>query len=262
MKHLLRWPGLREVGKRGLLLLDYDGTLTPIVERPELALLPPDVARTLRTLSRRLKVVIMSGRSLRDLRKLVGEKGVYYGGNHGLEIRGPGISFVLPEATRLRPLLRRVSRELRKRTKGVKGALVEDKGLSLSLHYRLVDPEREGEVRRILEEVLEPHRDRLRITEGKKVLEVRPNLRWDKGRASLLLLRLLDPERKLLPVYLGDDRTDEDAFRVLNPRGGVTVLVSERPANSNARFFLRSPKEVALFLQMLEILSEEAKKRR
>jgi trehalose-phosphatase len=261
MKHLLRWPGLREVGERGLLLLDYDGTLTPIAERPELALLPPDVARTLRTLSRRLKVVIMSGRSLRDLRKLVGEKGVYYGGNHGMEIEGPGISFALPKATRFRPLLRRVSRELRERMRGVKGALVEDKGLSLSLHYRLVDPKREGEVREILEEVTGPHRDRLRITEGKKVLEVRPNLPWDKGRASLLLLRLLDRGRKL-PVYLGDDRTDEDAFRALNRRGGVTVLVSEKPVDSSARFFLRNPKEVALFLQKLEILSGEAEKKR
>lgn len=254
MEHLLTsLPELRESLRTPLLFLDYDGTLTGIAERPELATLPEGMRKRLRSLGRVCRVVVISGRALGDLRRLVGIRRLYYAGNHGLELSGPGLSFVLPQAESVRPLLGRVCRQLEERVRGIRGALVERKGLTASLHYRLVHPSLVGDLRGILEEVVGPHPE-IKVTEGKKVFELRPNLPWDKGRAVLLLLELLNPEHRLTPVYVGDDRTDEDAFSALNPRGALTVLVSETPCESRARFFLRDTGEVEVFLRELEFL--------
>lgn len=261
MEHLLTsLPELREALRKPLLFLDYDGTLTKIAERPELATLPESLRKRLGSLREVCRVVVISGRGLRDLKRMVGVRGLYYAGNHGLELSGPGLSFVLPQAKSLKPLIRKICRQLEREVRGIRGALVEDKGLTASLHYRLVHPSRVGELRRIAEKVVGPH-PRIRITEGKKVFELKPDLPWDKGRAALLLRKLLDPGRRLTPVYVGDDRTDEDAFSALNPRGGLTVLVSKKPIKSRARFFLRDTDEVEAFLRELEFLVKEDEKK-
>ena len=242
-----------------LLLTDYDGTLTPIVGSPELASLPEGTRLIIQALARQYNftVGVISGRALADLKDKVGIPGIIYAGNHGLEIEGPGISFVNPLADELRPILRITHYVLRRALGTIRGVFVENKGLTLSIHYRLAEERRAREVENIVEEVVSSAEavGKTKITSGKKVYEVRPAVTWDKGKAiSLLMNRYGKGGRKsgLLPMYFGDDLTDEDGFRVIENYGsGISVFVGERVQQSAARYFLKSPVEVATFLEML-----------
>lgn len=244
----------RDAGEM-VLLLDFDGTLAPIVERPEMAAPLPAARSALDRLLERgdVSVAVVSGRGLRDARRLLGVEQIAYAGNHGMEIEGPGINEVHGEAAAARPALERVARQVTDELREVSGALVEDKGLTLSVHYRQVADERVGIVRQAVAKALgiEPA---LRLTEGKKVLEVRPAVDWHKGRAVAFLLDHLQPHPTTPVLYIGDDTTDEDAFAALRDRGGAAygVLVADPPpaaAATEARCFVRSPAEVAQVLE-------------
>ena len=245
--------------RRILLLMDYDGTLTPIVERPELAHLPESTRMLLKALryQPRFKVGVISGRALSDLKGRVGIHGIIYAGNHGLEIEGPGVDFVNPIAEEMKPVLRVIHQVLKRALGGSRGVLVEDKGLTLSVHYRQVAAEKAEEVQDSFERIVGSTlaAGQVRITSGKKVYEVRPAVDWDKGKAIRLLMKKYGKggrESGLVPVYLGDDLTDEDGFRVIEKYGGgISVFVGEPDQESSARYFLRSPEEVSRFLEML-----------
>ena len=241
-----------------LLLSDYDGTLTPIAGRPQDALLPDDVRTSLRALAERpaFSVGIISGRSLREVRAMVGVEGIYYAGNHGLEIEGPGLSFVHPAAEAARPLIRELASQLTARLGEIQGVVIEDKGLTLSLHYRLVSADGEHVVVETFRRVTSPLLDsgKIRVTTGKKVLEVRPPIDWDKGKALETIrieLEGLSGPGRLLTIYLGDDLTDEDAFKAIRRTGGWEVFVGKENEASNADYFLSSTLEVAAFLTEL-----------
>lgn len=247
-----------KAAKRVLLLCDYDGTITPIVDRPELADLSEKTRQLLQALARQshFTVSIISGRALADLRQRVGISGIIYAGNHGLEIEGPGFGIVNPLAEEMRPVFRLINQVLNKALSPIRGVQVEDKGLSLSVHYRMVDEDKSEEVRNIFEKVLATARSlgKIRISSGKKVYEVRPAVDWDKGKAiSLLIEKYGKPKVKseLLPIFLGDDQTDEDGFKVIESHGGISILVGEDTAGSAARYYLKSPDEVQRFLSML-----------
>jgi trehalose-phosphatase len=249
MKHLL--SHLPELANRRLfLMLDYDGTLTEIVKHPKKAKLGKSLRRTLERLLSRHRVVVLSGRKLSDVKRLVGLEGLYVGGNHGLEIRGPRLDFVHPGASKLKPAIRRILREAKGTLKSIRGVLVEAKGLSVSFHYRMVERKNLRRFRSEVKRILRRHARGIRVVSGKKVIEARPDVDWDKGKAVLWLIKRVDPSGELLPVYIGDDRTDEDAFAALRGRG-VTVLVSRRPRSSKAEYYLRDPGEVGEFLQRL-----------
>jgi trehalose 6-phosphate phosphatase len=242
-----------------LLLSDYDGTLTPIVDKPEMANLAERTRQLIRDLSRqpRFTVGIVSGRALFDLRDRVGVSGIIYAGNHGLEIEGPGISFVNPVAEDFKPILHVIHYVLSKTLETVRGVFVENKGLSLSVHYRLAEEHRSQEVEKIVKSVVEDAEAKglARTTSGKKVYEVRPAVSWDKGQAVNLLTKRYGSQREkdaLLPIYLGDDLADEDGFRIVDTyTKGVSVFVGEESGSSAARYFLKSPAEVMEFLEML-----------
>lgn len=263
MEHLLSvWPKVvtqLKDARHILLLTDYDGTLTPIVERPELAGLPENTRRLLQTLARqhRLTLGIISGRALADLKDKVGISGIIYAGNHGLEIEGPGVTFVNPVAEELRPRLRAMHYVLSRALGTIKGVLVENKGLSLSVHYRLVEESRAREVEGIVKQVVGGAEalGQAKITSGKKVYELRPDVAWDKGKTIKLLMKKYGKGGRksgLLPMYFGDDLNDEDAFRIIeNYRIGISVFVGEQAQHSTARYFLKSSAEVATFLGML-----------
>lgn len=268
LEHLFSvWPKiikqLRDAGHI-LLLIDYDGTLTLIMERPELANLSEGTRRLLQTLSheRRFTLAVISGRGLSDLKDKVGIIGIIYAGNHGLEIEGPGVTFVNPAAEELRPILRVMYHVLSRALGTTKGVFVENKGLSLSVHYRLAEGHRATEVERIVKEVVggAEAAGQVKITSGKKVSEVRPAVTWDKGMAIRLLMKKYGEggkNSKLLPIYLGDDLTDEDAFDVIGKyENGISVLVGEAEQESAARYFLKSPDEVTIFLEMLLELAQ------
>ena len=263
MEHLFSiWPEVArrlKAARHVLLLSDYDGTLTPIVDRPELADLPAGTRQLLRALAHRHRftVGIISGRALSDLKQRVGIGSIVYAGNHGLEIEGPGISFINPLAEEMKPVLRVIHQALSKALATMRGALVEDKGLSLSVHYRLVEEEEVEEAKTVFERILRmPHLSgKVKITSGKKVHEVRPAVDWDKGKAIKLLMKRYGKGGRrsgLLPVYLGDDLTDEDGFGAIERHGdGLTVFVGGESDSTTARYFLRSPDEVERFLSML-----------
>ena len=263
MEHLLSaWPKVIKQlrsARHILLLLDYDGTLTPIVERPELANLPEGVKQLLQALvrQRRLTLGVISGRALVDLKEKVGIRGIIYAGNHGLEIEGAGISFVNPLAEEFKPILRLMRYVLSQALGAIKGVLVEDKGLTLSVHYRQVAADKSTEVKGVFDRIAggAATLGKIRITSGKKVYEIRPALAWDKGKAIKMLMKKYGKGGRksgLLPVYIGDDLTDEDGFRVIENYGsGISVFVGERDYHTSARYFLESPDEVAKFLSLL-----------
>jgi trehalose 6-phosphate phosphatase len=247
-----QWADRRARDGRMLLALDFDGTLAPIVPVPEDAGILPAAREPLAALARRAdtRVAIVSGRGLEDVRRRVGLDELHYAGNHGLEIDGPSVRQVHEEATRARPALAACAQRLSDEFASTYGVLVEDKGLTLSLHYRMVEDARTGaaivgRVRALCGDV-----DGLRITEGKKVVEIRPDVDWDKGRATNFLLEQLLPAGGIV-VFIGDDRTDEDAFRAIDGRGEGVIVADPPPADTAAASFVRSPAEVAELLARL-----------
>jgi alpha,alpha-trehalase len=238
--------------------LDYDGTLTPIVSQPEDAWLSDSMRQTLRELAARALVAILSGRDLDDVRRRVNLDGIVYAGSHGFDIAGPrGLRRQV--ATEFLPNLEIAEKELHEALDGIPGARVERKHFSIAAHYRNVKENKASKVERAVGEVAGRHRE-LRRLEGKKVYELLPNIEWDKGKAVIWLLETLGLESRsggILPIYIGDDSTDEDAFRALKQRG-VGILVSEQSQPTAARYSLKDPAEVERFLRMLAATDDRA----
>jgi trehalose-phosphatase len=235
-------------GRRLALFLDYDGTLTPIVERPEDAVLAPETREVLRRLVERHPVAVVSGRDLEDVRARVGVEGIHYAGCHGFEIAGPRGSHVHAAAAAAAPQLAAAADLVAHDTRGIPGVQLERKRFTLAVHYRRVP---EARVHDVHEAVLraQARHPALRMTEGKKVWELQPDVDWDKGRAVRWLIESLKLQ-DALPVYLGDDVTDEDAFRALAARG-VGIAVQDAPRPTAATLTLRDPDEVRDFLAAL-----------
>ena len=242
---------------RILLLSDFDGTLSPIVGRPEEAVLPPGTRKELEALATRPKVgvAVVSGRALADIKNRVGIPGITYAGNHGIEIEGPYLRFVYPPAEAARPAIREVYIRLNEIMAGFEGAFVEDKGITLSVHYRLLRDDLVDGLKRACDEAVRVPRSegKIRITEGKKVYEVRPGVLWDKEDAIVLLMSGWTPSGRgrSLAIFLGDDLTDEGGFKAVNAHGGISVFVGESDRSTAARYVLRSPEEVEEFLRRL-----------
>ena len=234
-----------------LLAFDFDGTLADIVPRPADAALHPSAADALRRLAARADtaVAIISGRALEDVRARVGIGGIYYSGNHGLEIEGPDLQRTADEAEALIPIVSEAAGRLRALESEVPGVEVEAKTLSLSVHYRrAATPEVGAVVRRAVEDVARGH-DGLRIGEGKMVCELRPAIDWDKGKAALWLYESLRPRigSEAPVVFIGDDVTDEDAFVAIRDIGLGILVASTLPARTAATVHLRSVAEVVEF---------------
>ncbi len=241
------------------LLCDYDGTLTPIVSRPQDAVMDSGMRRALKAVSRnrRFRVGVVSGRGLKDVKKLVRLKGLYYAGNHGFEIEGPDIFYRHPALKKYAGALKGIKKQLAPVARKTIGAILEDKGASLSLHYRLVNERDLSMLRAAFEEISRPYvKDKsLRITSGKKVWEMRIPVSWDKGYAvSLILNKITRARKRPLPAYLGDDMTDEDAFRCLKDRRSLTVFVGKKKRGSAAAYYAHSPDDIKRFLERLSCL--------
>jgi trehalose-phosphatase len=236
---------------RVAVFLDYDGTLTPIVSQPEDAWLSDSMRQALLELATRAPVAILSGRDLDDVRKRVQIEVIVYGGSHGFDIAGPrGLRRQM--APEFLPDLDMAEKELREAVAGIPDALVERKRFSIATHYRNVDENDVRKVEQAVSEVAARHQ-KLRRIDGKKVYELLPDIDWDKGKAVLWLLETLGLESRsggIRPIYIGDDATDEDAFRALERRG-VGILVGEQSQPTAARYSLRDPAEVERFLRAL-----------
>jgi len=259
MDYLFRyWDSLEKniQDKFIFLFLDFDGTLAPIVSHPNKAEIPIAVKKLLKAISRKpgYKVAIISGRSLDDIKKRVGIRSLIYSGNHGLEVEGPKIKHAPTISEEYKKTLKNIKSELKRKLSKVRGILVEDKGLSLSLHFRQVRKNEVNFIKTAFREatIIPAVANRIRTRVGKKVLEVSPALRWDKGKIVLWLLarqKLILHGKEIIPIYIGDDITDEDAFKSLRKQG-VTVFVGKNKP-SHAQFYLRNPQEVRDFLERI-----------
>lgn len=235
--------------KRIFLFLDYDGTLVPIKKAPELAVLTAPRRRLLERLSRTFFIGIVSGRSLADIQRAVSIKDIAYIGNHGLEISCRNCGWIHPGAKRTKPVLKTVLCRIRRKTQDWPDLLVEDKGLTVSIHYRRLTTPLSKELRDLVEREVRLRHGELQLTEGKKVLEIRPLINWDKGAGVLKLSRWLGIRKPDMRIYAGDDRTDEDAFRALG--GNAITIHVGKPKDSLARFHLPDVSAVWEFLSAL-----------
>ena len=234
--------------------LDYDGTLTPIVKDPSKAFLSPHHKGIIASLLRKEQnfVCIISGRAIEQLKEFIGLEGLVLAGNHGMEIAGPNISYVNEDALRAKPLLREIAETLQGRLSDLEGVFVEDKGLTVSVHYRMVPVKRHPSLKRLFYQEIGKFlaSKSIIVTRGKRILEVRPNVAWDKGSVVKWILAFLSDyllKGRPYPIYMGDDETDEDAFRALTG-WGLTILVSPRKGASEASYFIKSVEEAYQFL--------------
>jgi trehalose-phosphatase len=236
-----------------LLLLDYDGTLTRIAPFPEQATLPASTRSVLLELSRRprMTVAVISGRPLSELRRLVGVRNLIYIGNHGLEMwqEGRQAGVIVPQSSQA--AVARIRSQLASLVAAIPGVLVEDKGRSVSLHYRSVPDRLESQLMEVfVREILPVVRSSgLTVLHGKKVIELRPRLNWTKGHAALWVMKHIC-RRPVLPIYIGDDRTDEDAFAML--QSGITIRVGAH-GRSKAHYYVRDVEEVVALLQWMTV---------
>jgi len=247
-----RWPQIQKQirsRKNLLFLLDYDGTLTLIAPTPRQASLSPQTKLVLRRLSRKSNVTlaVISGRALVDLKRMVGLRHVAYAGNHGLELWWHNRRRTVKIPRTLKKALSEVERILSKVGREFDGVIMENKGLSLSLHYRLVRANGLTHLKKEFWNHVMPfvRSGTIRVVKGKRVFEVRPNVPWTKGHAALWFMKKL-ASPSCLPIYIGDDQTDEDAFSVL--KSGITIRVGEHH-RSGARYYVRRVREVVRFLE-------------
>ncbi|KAK9270622.1 hypothetical protein L1049_026204 [Liquidambar formosana] len=249
-------------GKQIVMFLDYDGTLSPIVEDPDQAFMSNEMRAAVRDVARYFPTAIVTGRCRDKVYKFVKLAELYYAGSHGMDIKGPakgrryikGDQRVLFQAaSEFLPMIEEVYKILLEKTKSTPGAKVENNKFCVSVHFRCVDEKKwaalADQVKLVLNEF-----PKLRLSQGRKVLEIRPTIKWDKGKALEFLLESLGyaNSNDVFPVYIGDDRTDEDAFKVLRNRGqGFGILVSKVPKETSASYSLQEPSEVMNFLRRL-----------
>ena len=236
--------------KRLAVFLDYDGTLTPIVAHPEDAWLSDSMRQVLRELAACMPVAILSGRDLDDVRRRIDLDGIVYAGSHGFDIAGPGFRREL--GTDYLADLDAAEKELHKPLDEISGAQLERKRFSIAAHYRNVNENDVPTLKQAIEAVAARHSE-LRRIDGKKVFEFLPAMEWDKGKAVTWLLEAMGLESRsggIRPIYIGDDRTDEDAFHALKERG-VGILISDQMQPTAAIYALKDPTEVQRFLRTL-----------
>ncbi|XP_074563230.1 putative trehalose-phosphate phosphatase 6 isoform X2 [Curcuma longa] len=255
-------------GNQIVMFLDYDGTLSPIVDDPDCAFMSDEMREAVRDVASHFPTAIVSGRCREKVSSFVRLSELYYAGSHGMDIKGPihghkhtkakAKSVLFQPASEFLPMIDEVYKKLVEATKSVRGSRVENNKFCLSVHFRCVEEKKwnllSDKVRSLLKEY-----PKLRLTHGRKVMEIRPTIKWDKGKALEFLLESLGLSNRndVLPLYIGDDRTDEDAFKVLRDRGqGFGILVSKIAKETNAAFSLREPAEVLTFLRRIVELNQ------
>ena len=232
------------------LFLDFDGTISRIVPRPADAEMDADIHAVLERIAARpdFSLAVVSGRALADIRERAGLKDVIYVGNHGLEIEAGETRFREPQAEALRRELKSISLQLKLALADIEGLEIEDKNLTLSVHFRRVNQELHDWISKVAFDAVERSRSFV-ARMGKKVVEVRPQIAWNKGHAVKWICREVLPG-SALPIYIGDDATDEDAFAAIPE--GITIKVGKEGCATDAQYILANVSAVGQFLTWLD----------
>jgi alpha,alpha-trehalase len=238
--------------RRPGVFLDYDGTLSEIVSDPGAATLVEGAAEALESLAAQCPIAVISGRDLADVQARVDLASIWYAGSHGFELTAPdGSHHQNDSAAAALPALDGAATEIEDRLSDIPGIRLEHKHFALAVHYRNVAPERIDGIVAATHQLGQQHG--LRVTTGRKVIELRPDIDWDKGSTVRWIMDRSAERGPLLPIYIGDDLTDEDAFDAVRADGiGIVVRHDEdgdRP--TAARFALDNPSHVAVFLDRL-----------
>lgn len=260
-------------GKKIAVFLDYDGTLSPIVSDPEIAYMTNEMRSVVHEIGCCFPTSIISGRSRDKVYEFVQLDNIYYAGSHGMDIMAPsqplrikdskyqskavdrkGNKFVICQpAYKHLPEIKKIQKSLKERTTAIEGVKIEDNKFCLSVHFRNVSDEDLSTLDEHVNSILEEH-PHFRLTSGKKVLEIRPPVNWDKGHALEYLLDSLGlaGSSDVLPIYIGDDVSDEDAFELIHQkRQGYSIIVTSEPRETWASHSLYDTTEVMLFLEYL-----------
>lgn len=241
------------------LFLDYDGTLTPIVPNPSDAKLSDAMRKVLENLAKKIPVTILSGRDRADVQNLAGIQEAIYAGSHGFDIVGPNKLHMQHEGgQKAQQPLTEATENLKRRLDAIEGAWVERKKYAIAVHYRQVPDSQVGALEAIVKEELGKHPE-LKQGGGKKIMELKPNIDWHKGRALEWLLNNLPQltgNKEVLAIFIGDDLTDEDALKAVEERGnkGIGILVGEHGAESAATYWLKDVPAAQHWLEKLNQL--------
>jgi trehalose 6-phosphate phosphatase len=240
-------------GKEPAIFLDYDGTLTPIVSRPEDAIISEEMKDTLKKVAKKFTVAIVTGRDKEDVEKMVGLDELIYAGSHGYIITGPnGLFMEHPDSEKILPKLDEIEKiaeeKLKEKTEGTQ---IDRKRYAIGLHFRNARPEDEKVVYEIVEEILEKFPGHKK-GEGKKIVEIKPDIDWHKGKAVEWIMDALKLSERddVIPVFIGDDVTDEDAFEALKGKG-IGILVGGHGQKTAAEYALKNVYQVREFFGKL-----------
>ena len=238
-----------------LLFLDYDGTLVSFKDKPDEVVTSKEVETVLEKLVQNPKftVFIISGRTLNEIKSLLAIEGLSFAALHGLQIElSNGKSFSWSLAENVLPFLEKIKEKVFYEFKDEKGVFIEDKGFTLAFHYRMLSKEKiEGAVEKFIDTVKNiDKKNMLEIIHGAKVVEARPR-GWDKGKATELILNNIQGNTNTIPVYIGDDTTDEDAFKYLKNQGLTIFVTNNSNRTTSAHYWLKNPDEVLMFLKNL-----------
>ncbi|MFP4489215.1 MAG: trehalose-phosphatase [Bacteroidales bacterium] len=239
--------------KKPVFFFDYDGTLTPIINDPEKAYISEERRELLKKLAEKHSVAIVSGRDMMDIKSFIGLDSLIYAGSHGFRISGPdGMYMIHEKALELLPALDRMEKELvNTLEKDIPGISIERKYFAIAIHYRNAPPGSFNAVKEHADRLIAGNSD-FKKGRGKKIVEIKPSLDWHKGKAVEWIMNSLGfsfPD-KYLPMYIGDDITDEDAFRTLAD-DGIGLLVGRHSQLSAAHYHLQNVEEVDRFLKYL-----------
>jgi alpha,alpha-trehalase len=239
------------------LFFDYDGTLTPIVDDPRQAVLSEEMREALKAVKNYVPVAVVSGRDRPQLESMVGLEGLYYAGSHGFDCDLPDDGEEhLAAADKALPALKELRKEWESFVEDCSGTQLEVKAFSVALHVRHASEEGHQQADEFAHESMSRF-PQLRLMKGKQVYEAQPDIDWDKGKAVRRIFNLMKQSgQHLLPVYLGDDTTDEDAFREVKKLGGIGIKIAAQPCETEAMFRLASVADVELLLERLTMLAD------
>ncbi len=245
--------------KKPAIFLDYDGTLSPIVPRPEDAVISIEMKQTLKKLAEVFIVAIVTGRDKEDVENLVGLDELVYAGSHGYIITGPGgLHMEHPDSEKIIPRLDEIEEEVGKKLKETtEGTQLDRKRYAIGIHYRNARPEDEEVVLNLVDEILQKYPGHKK-GKGKKIVEIKPDIDWHKGKAVNWILDALDLTGKddIIPMFIGDDITDEDGFKVLKNKG-IGILVGGHGQKTHAQYALKNVYQVRVFFNRLLKLYEK-----